>query len=84
MATQSIIVYRNPLEAAMWEGLMNREVPIILICVLALIISVGLFMLYDWLSKRSHRVRLALDKFNNLVIVVILAASFIASYLILV
>lgn len=84
MSTQSIIVYRNPLEAAMWESVMNSDSPIILIVILALVISVVLFIVYEWVCRRSFRIKRVLDDWNNAVIIAILAISFTASYFILV
>ena len=85
MSTQSIIVYRNPMEAAMWEGIMNSDFPIILFCILTLIISVALFLIYDKVKRHlSYRVDKALNRWSDAVIVAILAVSCTSSYFILV
>lgn len=85
MSTQSIIVYRNPMEAAMWESIMNSDFPIILFIVLALIISVTLFLIYDKVNRHLPcRVALILDRRSDAVIALILAVSFISSYYVLV
>lgn len=44
---QEVIIYRNPLEAAMWHGIMDSDFPIILFVVAMLIVSVSLFLLQD-------------------------------------
>ena len=84
MTTQSIIVYRNPLEAAMWEGIMSGGFPVILFMILMLVISVMLFIGYEWVCRRSFRIKRILDDWNNTVIVAILTAAAAASYFILV
>lgn len=57
MTTQSIIVYRNPLEAAMWEGLMDGSIfPVIVgvIVFFAVFLTVNRFVVeryWGWNSR---------------------------------
>jgi hypothetical protein len=45
---QSIIVYRNPLEKALWENLMNGQfIPIFAACLVFLVVLVGLLAALD-------------------------------------
>lgn len=86
--TQSIIVYRNPMEAAFWEAITNTDFPVVLFIVLTLLISVGLFILYDHITRRMRskapKAWRVVNDYSNLAIVVILAMSFVSSYFILV
>ena len=45
MATQSIIVYRNPVEAAFWES--NMLFPMIIAIAAALIVAVSISTIFD-------------------------------------
>ncbi len=77
---QEVIVYRNPMEAAIWNGIMNSDFPIILFCVLMLVISVGLFALQNKfiINKWWY------NKYNEWVLAGTLLVSGVASYFILV
>lgn len=48
--TQSIIVYRNPVEQAFWEGLMNSELTFPVMFAVAMFF-VSIFF-YDWLLNK--------------------------------
>lgn len=58
MTTQSIIVYRNPLEAAIWEALMNGGGIVVLAVIAAGLIAAGVTVWVDkmyWSSYRRSR-----------------------------
>lgn len=53
---QSVIIYRNPLEAAVWESLMNGGFIIVLAFILAALVGVGVYWLIDNYTDRYARI----------------------------
>lgn len=55
---QSIIVYRNPLEAALWEGLMSGSFfPVIvgIVVFFALFLTINRLIVEKYFNRRSQR-----------------------------
>jgi ABC-type sugar transport system permease subunit len=53
---QSVIIYRNPLEAAMWESLMNGGIWVVLAVIVAALVGVGVYSLINR-NVRSYNIR---------------------------
>lgn len=52
---QSVIVYRNPLEAAIWESLMNGGFIIVAAFIVAALIGVAVYAQIERLHHRAYR-----------------------------
>jgi hypothetical protein len=77
---QEVIVYRNPMEAAMWHSIMSADFPYMLFTMLMFIVAVTLFALQDKYIGRKWWY----SKFFNWFIGATLLVSGAASYFILV
>lgn len=54
MNTQSIIVYRNPLEQTLWEGLMDGSLFGLIIALIGLAaLWVGTYQATDWVRRKT-------------------------------
>ena len=52
---QEVIIYRNPLEAAIWSSLMNGGFVVVLVFILAALVGVGVYTQIERLVSRSRR-----------------------------
>lgn len=51
---QSIIVYRNPLEAAFWDSMMNGGFVVVLAVMAAALVSVGVYVQIEKLHQHAY------------------------------
>ena len=52
---QSVIVYHNPLEAAIWDSLMNGGWVVVFAFIVATLVGVGVYAQIEKLHRRAYR-----------------------------